>query len=197
MTEEELIAQHDAALWCQTFTGRKVHTCAITAADIDIRDIAHALSMQCRFGGHCSRFYSVASHSLHVMEHVADWERCERLALEALLHDASEAYLVDVPRPVKCSSLLAGYRELEARVQLAIAERFGLSTDPDDHDIVRGADEVLLATEARDLMSPFAASWNLRRSPAPFAVRCDGPEDAEQRFLYAFDRLVALRGGPR
>ncbi len=194
MTEQEMVELADAELWCQTFTGRKVHTCAITADDIDIEDIAHALSMQCRFGGHCNRFYSVATHSLYVEQIVSDRYRCEHLALEALLHDASEAYLVDVPRPVKCSSMLAGYRALEQRVQAAIAEHFGLSTADEHHTWVRMADELMLATEANELMTPFAASWNLRFAPLPLKIRSESPDEAKQRFLARFHRLLSTRG---
>src|SRR5690606_5290032 len=78
--------------WMQTFTGRAVYPLDLRPDDIDIQDIAHALSMQCRYAGHTRQFYSVAEHSVHV----ARWCRQygPAAALEGLLHDATEAYLV-------------------------------------------------------------------------------------------------------
>lgn len=82
---------------------------------IYIEDIAHALSMQCRFSGHIQTFYSVAEHSLHVASLVPHKHK-----LAALLHDASEAYLVDIPAPIKPG--LPQYKEIEDRVMHMIAK---------------------------------------------------------------------------
>jgi hypothetical protein len=89
--------------------------------DVCVDDIAHALAMQTRFTGHCRRFYSVAQHSVHV-SHVCD----RRDALWGLLHDASEAYLSDVSRPVKRLPEMSEYRSAEQRLLAVICERFGL-----------------------------------------------------------------------
>jgi hypothetical protein len=95
--------------------------------EIEIEDIALALSHQCRFGGHCRVFYSVAQHSCLVSDLVI--ERGGNLAaLWALLHDASEAYLVDLPHPLKHRSELGKlYAAAEDRLQAAVCERFGLA----------------------------------------------------------------------
>ena len=82
--------------WISTYTDKKFHYLNPTEEEICIEDIAHALALTCRFGGHCSKFYSVAEHSIRVSNIVP-----ETLRLQALLHDAHEAYLHDVPRPIK------------------------------------------------------------------------------------------------
>src|ERR1051325_11429351 len=105
--------------WMQTFSGRRFYPLSPRSDELDPADIAHALSLLCRYGGHVERFYSVAEHCVLMSEWVDPAN-----ALAALLHDATEAYVVDVPRPLKRQ--LAGYREIEAAVWLAIATRFGL-----------------------------------------------------------------------
>jgi len=82
-----------------------------------IEDIAHALSHQCRFSGHIQTYYSVAEHSIYVAEMVPDEDK-----LAALMHDASEAYLVDIPAPIKPG--LPGYKQIEAVVMDAIAKKY-------------------------------------------------------------------------
>src|SRR5665811_1025646 len=81
----------------RTFTGIYMNVFEPTPEMISIEDIAHALTMQCRFGGHLPDFYSVAQHSLNCSYLIDN----PKLKLTALLHDASEAYLLDIPRPIK------------------------------------------------------------------------------------------------
>lgn len=102
----------------RTFTGRYVDPLNLRADDICIEDIAHALSFIPRFGGHLPVFLSVAKHSVHCCSLV---EREHRLA--ALLHDASEAYLLDVPSPVK--ERIPGYRQAEEHIMQTVADRYG------------------------------------------------------------------------
>ena len=152
----------------QTFTGKLVNPLAMRAEDVDIRDIAHALSNLCRFTGHTTRFYSVAEHSLHVWGTVFhEFGGTKRDGLYALLHDASEAYLVDIPRPLKILPQFAWYREAEARLQRTIYQAFGL--DPDaEPSIVKQADTAMLGLEARDLMNAQPGTvwqWCLERIP--------------------------------
>jgi 5'-deoxynucleotidase YfbR-like HD superfamily hydrolase len=128
-----------------TFTGAVFSPLEPLPADIRALDIAHALSNLCRFVGHTSSFYSVAQHSVLVSRLCAPAD-----ALAGLLHDASEAYLADIPTPLKDVNGLHGYRDIEARVQAAIFERFGLS--PDMPESVVQADYLMLLAEARDLM---------------------------------------------
>ena len=111
--------------------------------DINIQDIAHALSHLCRFGGHTKRFYSVAQHSMTCAKIAPD-----ALKLTALLHDASEAYLLDIPTPIK--QLLPAYKVMEDRFQALIAKKFGLvyPFPQEIHDI----DRLMLEVEWNDLM---------------------------------------------
>ena len=82
--------------WIQTMSGVIFYPLDPRPEEIRIEDIAHALSHQCRFAGHCREFYSVAEHSVRVSR-----ELPQEFMLWGLLHDASEAYLVDLPRPIK------------------------------------------------------------------------------------------------
>jgi len=166
--------------WIQTYTGRKFFPLAPRAADIDIRDIAHALSLNCRFNGHCRKFYSVAEHSVRVSRALP-----REHALWGLLHDAGEAYLTDVPRPVK--GQMRQFVDIEDRLLEVIVRHFGLSFPMPEP--VRHFDEALLATEGRDLMAPPPEPWKL--DAAPLAERIDPwiAEEAERVFLERFDEL--------
>lgn len=127
-------------------SGRLVNVLNPEPADIDINDIAHSLSMQCRFTGHTREFYSVAQHSVLVANNSPS-----AYALYGLLHDASEAYLSDIARPVKKHpDFEVFYKAAEARLQDAIYYHFDL--EPETPVAVMEVDNILLRTEARDLM---------------------------------------------
>ena len=148
-----------------------------------IQDIAHALSHVCRFTGHTRHFYSVAQHSVLVSQIVPPQD-----AMAALLHDATEAYLGDVSRPLK--SLLPDYKALEARVEAAIFKRFSLpATLPAS---VHHADAVLLLTEKRDLM-PDSEPWPGFDGvePLPMRIGCWDPAYARFKFYHRFAELRA------
>ncbi|MBI2566041.1 MAG: phosphohydrolase [Candidatus Schekmanbacteria bacterium] len=166
--------------WIQTYTGKQFWPLDPRAEHVDIADIAHSLSLQCRFNGHCRSFYSVAEHCVRVSEIVA-----AEHALWGLLHDAGEAYLADLPRPIK--GRLDAYGRLEDRVLAKIAEAFGLSW-PIPADVHR-ADDILLATESRDLMAAPPAPWGLREQPLAATIDPKPPEDAERAYLERFARL--------
>lgn len=104
----------------RVFSGKYVNILEPTEDSIDIIDIAHSLSMQCRFGGHLSEHYSVAQHSLN-----CSFLASKEFELEALMHDASEAYLMDIPRPIKL--LLPDYKIIEDRFMKVIAKKFGFN----------------------------------------------------------------------
>ena len=159
--------------WIQTFTGRKFYPLEPRAEDICLEDIAHALSMKCRYGGHCSRFYSVAEHSMMV----SAFGRSEFCAW-GLLHDAAEAYLADIPRPVKPD--LKGWNMIEARVMDAICERFGMY--PGEPPEVKEIDNRILVDESRALM-PGSDAWNLPFEPLGVRLRLLSPSAAERLFL--------------
>jgi uncharacterized protein len=171
------------APWIQTYSGRRFNPTKPNPDAIVIQDIAHALSMQCRFSGHCQKFYSVAQHSV-LVSHVCNFDD----ALWGLMHDASEAYLVDVPRPLKQSGLFNAYLEFEDRMQKAICKRFGLPEK--EPPSVKRADTILLATEARDLMSPLHPDWKQPVEALPFRIESWGPEEAKKNFLKRFAELT-------
>ena len=168
--------------WIQTFTGRQFFPLAPDPAALDIRDIAHALAHLCRFNGHCRSFYSVADHCLRVSRIVPPEH-----ALWGLLHDAAEAYLADVPRPVKYQ--IPAYRDHEAALERVIAARFELPWPMPP--AVKHADNVLLATEKRDLMAPEPAPWHLTAEPLPDPIVPLAPAAAREAFLARFAALRA------
>lgn len=176
-----------AARHFRTFTGRRVHFLAPSPDEIDIDDIAHSLSYQCRFLGHTDCFYSVAQHSVLVSELVPEGD-----ALWGLLHDAAEAYLGDLPAPIKRGPEMHAYRETEDRLLAAVALRFGLP--PAVPESVKQADRIVLATEFRDVTTVDDADWIVKECgfapsesmwilPWPPAV-------AEERFLRRYWELT-------
>lgn len=180
--------------WIQTYTGKQFWPLSPQQEDVCIFDIAHALSNLCRFSGHVKSFYSVAQHSVLVAQALP-----EHLRLEGLLHDASEAYCVDVPRPIKHSEGMAEYRNVEAYLQMVILNRFGLLWP--NHHLVKTADDALLMTERRDLMSLPPKAWSTEHQQ-PLADRIIPwtPAYAEQKFLGEFwnyytgaDRITMMR----
>lgn len=109
----------------KTFTGR-VDPLNPAVDTINIEDIAHALSRQCRYNGHCDGFLSVARHSMWVSERLKAQGQDARMQLSGLLHDAAEAYLGDLVRPIKHTEFGRTYLEVEAALEEVIAERFSL-----------------------------------------------------------------------
>lgn len=178
--------------WIQTYSGKEFYPLDPRMEDIDILDIAHALSNMCRFGGHVRTFYSVADHSVFVSKLVEGYLRASDAQLEeirqgafaGLLHDASEAYLVDLPTPVKRS--VVGYSTHEAFVQKLVEVKFGV----EDHwpGLVKYCDEVALATEMRDLMPPRNIP-NIQFAAAGRYIVPLVPTNAKHEFLTRFTDL--------
>lgn len=136
--------------YIQTYTGKIIYPLNPREEDIDILDIAHALSMLCRYGGHCREFYSVADHCVNVSNLVYDSTVGKSCALWGLLHDASEAYLMDIPAPIKHSNLMRPYRVAEKTLMLAISRKFLYGTE--EPAIVRSVDRAILTSERLSLM---------------------------------------------
>jgi uncharacterized protein len=141
-----------------TASGRHFNLLAPTQDMIEIEDIAHALSHICRFTGHTKAFYSVAEHSI-LTSHLVP----QAYGLEALLHDAAEAYIGDVSSPLK--SLLPEYRAIEHNIDQAIRRRFCLPEKP--AQFIKDADLMMLATEKRDLMPAGGEDWELLQGVRP------------------------------
>ena len=131
-------------------SGKRWHHFDPLPCDVDIEDIAHSLAMQCRWTGHTSRPYSIASHSLHVCDLVANHLGAPEHALSALLHDAAEAYYGDVATPLK--RMLPEYKTALALGEDIVAEALGIPSEMPA--IVRVADMMALGDEARDLIGP-------------------------------------------
>jgi hypothetical protein len=176
--------------WIQTFTRKRFDLLKPEPEMIDIRDIAHGLANECRFSNQCDEFYSVAQHSWLVSECCQPWD-----ALWGLLHDAAEAYVGDVARPLKQN--LPDYVQIERRIEMTIATKFRLiGRDPNDflrtRERVKHWDDVVLATEARDLHRPPTVDGWCRRLPPPmlYEIIPLGPRAAERYFLKRFEELT-------
>lgn len=147
--------------WITLTSGTKFFPLDPRDDEVLIEDITHALAHICRFGGHCFEFYSVAQHSVLVSKLAASMVEgpfALDVAKWGLLHDSAEAYIGDVIRPIK--RCIPEFKEAENRLLKVIAKKFGLAFPIPD--AVKQADEVILATEARDIMPPNCGSkWNL------------------------------------
>ncbi len=173
--------------WIRTHTGQKFYSLKPTPGNIHIEDIAHALSNQCRFGGHIQQFYSVAQHSVFVAERLMGMGADNSTVMAGLLHDASEAYLVDVPRPLKPQ--LKGYTKYEDALCKVIAQKFEVPYPWPD--CVKEVDARALFTEARDLLDGHAGWWE-NTGLEPYELSClPGliPTTAKIRFMNLFVKL--------
>ena len=178
--------------WIQVYTGGKFYPEDPQPEDIYIEDIAHALSLQCRFGGHCESFYSVAQHSYTVSNLLP-----QEYKLWGLLHDAAEAYYMDIPRPIK--PLLPEYLRLEKLCEQTIAKTFDLPYPIPP--IVKYVDSVLLKLEHQifiknhhiwavdeiEINLDWLVDSGLEHSPIEHAWT---PGEAEQRFLHRYHILT-------
>lgn len=176
----------------QTVSGRWVDPLDPDPESIDLGDIAQALSNQCRFGGHARVFYSVAQHSVLVADVCAQRGAAPEEVLAALMHDASEAYLVDLPHPLKHRSPLGEpYKLAEERLEEAIRARFGLQ--PFD-GAMKSVDRSLLATE-RQVFTAAEDPWPELEGYEPLQLEIEpwGPERARREFLDRFQQLDAVR----
>ena len=173
----------------KTFTGRKFDYENISASNVDILDIGHALSHLCRFGGHTKVFYSVAQHCVLCATVAMNTYKDDVLAKYALMHDASEAYCVDIPRPLK--RRLSNYNEIEAEIQSKILDKFNLLEYNIYSEKVREIDNRMLITEANYILNGGSKDFT---DPI-----CDPYEDmmivpwtseaAKKRFLITYSRL--------
>lgn len=169
--------------WITTVSGRRFYFLNPTPDSIRIQDIASSLSKQCRFAGHTRKFYSIAEHSLYVSYLAIN-------PLEGLLHDASEAFLVDMPTPIKRE--IKQYAELEDTIMGAIAKRFniGWPVSDDTHD----ADKAQLIEEATHLVAnaewihdPIYSSLKRKHGIIP---SCFTPDEAFHKFMIRFTQLM-------
>lgn len=177
--------------YIETVSGKIVHFLNPDPDSIDINDIAHALSRICRFNGHTREFYSVAEHSWKGATYISD-----EYKLAMLLHDASEAYLCDIPSPVK--DYIPDYKKIEEELSYAICVKFGLPFP--NHEIIKYYDLVLLSNEAHHLMHSRGNQWELWKHvkrplvSAEFKPLCLQADVAKEVFL---DKFYELHGTER
>lgn len=137
--------------WMETYTG-KFYPIDPKSNEVNLIDIAHGLSLICRFGGQCKHFYSVAQHCLNVYKDLDSLGFHYIIQLYGLLHDSSEAYICDIIRPFK--SEIPEYKILEKNVEIVIYEKFGLTYPSEDiHKIIKRSDDEVLYNEAELLMN--------------------------------------------
>lgn len=168
--------------WIPTYSGGMFWLADPRPSEVHIEDIAHALSMICRYNGHINQFYSVAQHSVTISEHCHS-----KYALFGLLHDATEAYIGDVISPLK--KMLVGYKEIEENIMKAIAKKFKFSLTEAGKKHVKKWDNVLLATEVRYLVPYKYVNWKLTEQPLGYGFPRWSPEVAEEAFLKRFRKL--------
>ena len=150
--------------------------------EFDIEDIACGLANTCRFGGQCPEFYSVAEHSVYVSMLVP-----EELRWFGLMHDAAEAFIGDMPKPLK--EMLPDYKAVEARVEAAVADRFGLPHKMPPE--IKRADIIMLRTEQQQLMRNHDTwHWTFGFEPAELTIQRLSPADAKVFFLNAVRTIL-------
>jgi uncharacterized protein len=169
--------------WIQTFTGRSIHPANPSPDEIHIEDIANALARQCRFGGHCLRFYSVAEHCVLLCDHATGPNK-----FAALMHDASEAYLADIPRPIK--PILTQYHAIERHLMAMIADKYGFAWPLPDE--VKYLDTAIITDERQQNMARMAVDADQWGAPHPalgVMLQFWTPEIATFEFMARFYQL--------
>jgi len=167
--------------WITTFSGKKIYPLNPSSDEICIEDIAHALSNICRFTGHTKSFYSVAQHSVLVSVHGSIEHR-----LSGLMHDACEAYICDIAKPLKMTQELSGYQTIERRLMKCISEKFGFDFPLPEE--VKYTDYRMLITEAQQLLNSMDG-WIVDVEPIKTIIHPTSPENAERAFLDWFEIL--------
>lgn len=169
------------APWIETYTGRQFWYLPVDPASFDIEDIAHALSMVCRYAGHVTRFYSVATHCCLMADH---FRHDPRLYLTALMHDAAEAYIGDMPRPLK--QQLDQFRAIESSIEQGLAKVFGL-TYPWPAEIKTA--DLRITLDERQVLKPLSVHLWVEESLKPLGVLIPdwSPERAKCEFLNRYE----------
>lgn len=185
--------------WIQTHSRKRFEIIQPDPDAVCIEDIAHALARLCRFAGHVGHFYSVAQHSVITAKLIAEELNRPDIGMAALLHDAAEAYIGDLSRPLKVA-IGSKIRQIETGVQSAVWSHFGI-TPPTERDwrLIMAADNVALQTEVRDLMGGPREDWCvdwpevfehdvMDRTIVPLL-----PEEAEAQFMASYRNLSKAR----
>ncbi len=171
--------------WLSTLYRKQFHFLQPIEDEIDILDIAHSTSLLCRFGGHCRQFYSVAEHSV-IVSTILQREGASTLTqLGGLLHDAEEAYLPDIPAPIK--RVMPEADKIYENIRGCIYRKYGIEQADWKH--VEDIDSRLCITEAK-LLGLWNEDWAYVGKPLPTALHLYLPYDAERAFIYRFTTLL-------
>lgn len=171
-------------VWIQTYTGKKFYPFNPKVEDICLEDIAWSLSNLCRFNGHCKYFYSVAEHSVYVAENVP-----EKYALEGLFHDAAEAYIGDIPSPIKpFFEIDLAERKLMETISLCFILDYPFS------NIIKKIDMALLASEAEQTMAPYVDTWpQLQESSLDINIKGYSSIQSFRLFMNCYKNILRRR----
>lgn len=167
--------------WIQVFTGKRFWVLDPRPEEVDIEDIAHALSHQCRYGGHVEDFYSVAEHCVLLAQWVWKTTGDQALTFAALMHDAGEAYLPDLARPTK--NFMPEYLKIEAGLEQVIFPKLGVSWD--SLDVIKEYDTRILMDE-RERLFEDPLPWGTDTEPLGVTLHCWSPKRAKIEFLVMY-----------
>jgi len=172
----------------QTYAGGKFYILDPRPEEIRVNDIAASLSKLCRFGGHCLRFYSVAEHSVLVSQILEEWGEGPDVQFDGLMHDATEAYVGDVPKPFK--GMLIGYKDIERRIARVIEDKFMRPRGSFENPVVKEADNAALRVEA-NLVMAHVEGWNF---PHDVRSTSHAPEilDADHAWVLFMERYLSI-----
>jgi len=207
MTELRDTEEGRYGAWMQTFTGRKFFPKDPRPEDVCVSDIAHALSMACRYAGHTRRFYSVAEHSVLMFRYglvecqfLADEgeagasQLLARAAVVALFHDAAEAYTSDLPRAVK-QAAGSQWKWLEHKIEDAVWTHLDLTQEVHRHQVlVKEWDQRIVPTDRLACMRREEVWAHDAPTPRPVEIRCWSPEQAKQAFILAYWEACKIMG---
>lgn len=173
----------DRGPWMQTYGGHAFYLFDPQPQDIHFRDIAHALSLTCRYSGHTRDFYSVAQHACLVAKWMREDGFKPRTYYAALHHDSAEAYTGDITPQLK--DILGNFREIEDAVETSVDIYLGIQDRPDLCDDIKEYDLIALATERRDLLSPNFSDevWGPMAAPREERIIPLLPREAEDLFI--------------
>jgi uncharacterized protein len=171
-----------------TYSGQRFDVLNPQIDKINILDIAHACANTCRYSGQ-GKFYSVGQHSVLIADYILKQTSYKALGLAALLHDASEAYLTDVPSPFK--SALVGYKEIESKVLETVFRKFNLRYPYDP--LIKTIDTRIRFDEKKWLMPDDGVLWNNENDFTPLDIKIKSwqPRKANLMFLERFLELTS------
>lgn len=185
MTDSPISMDINTLTWMQTGSNQQLDFAAEEWIVLPIELIARALSNICRYNGHCSRYYSVAEHSI-LMSYMVP----EELALATLLHDASEAYVGDMPTGLK-RAMGISFKSFEHKATLAVSRGYGIPMEQLESPVIKQFDRRILGDEAQQLLPPhrFWDKFVTEYEPTGVTIEAWPPDVANAKFLERFEEL--------